>query len=88
MSGEMSDSPKFWSLKTGLLAMALAPLFAISPYIFGALLSVAFCGPDANEGNCAWAALPWFMFFTIPAAAVLFITGVVILIGSFVKRKN
>ena len=83
-----SNPRQFWSLKTGLLAMALAPLFAISPYIFGALLSVAFCGPDANEGNCAWAALPWFMFFTIPAAAVVFITGVVILIVSLVKRKN
>ena len=83
-----SNPRQFWSLKTGLLAMALAPLFAISPYIFGALLSVAFCGPDANEGHCAWAALPWFMFFTIPAAAVVFITGVVILIVSLVKRKN
>ena len=83
-----SNPRQFWSLKTGLLAMALAPLFAISPYIFGALLSLAFCGPDANEGNCAWAALPWFMFFTIPAAAVVFITGVVILIGSLVKRKK
>lgn len=77
----------FWSMKTGLLAMALAPLFAVSPYIFGALLSVVFCGPDANEGNCGWAALPWFMFFTIPAAAVMFIAGLVILIVSIVKKR-
>lgn len=74
-------------MKTGLLAMALAPLFAVSPYIFGALLSVVFCGPDANEGNCGWAALPWFMFFTIPAAAVMFIAGLVILIVSIVKKR-
>jgi len=49
---------------------------------------VAFCGPDANEGNCAWAALPWFMFFTIPAAALIFIAGVVVLIVSLVRRKG
>ena len=67
--------------------MALAPLFAVSPYIFGALLSVVFCGPDANEGNCGWAALPWFMFFTVPAAAVMFIAGFVILIVSIIKKR-
>lgn len=67
--------------------MALAPLFAISPYVFGAFLSVVFCGPDANEGNCGWAALPWFMFITIPAAVVMFIAGFVILIVSIVKKR-
>ena len=82
----MSESRKFWTAKNGLLIMALSPLFAVSPYIFGALLSLAFCGPDANEGNCAWAALPWFMFFTIPIAAVMFIVGLVTLIISLAKK--
>lgn len=75
------------SVKTGLVAMVLAPLFAISPFILGAFMSVIFCGPDANEGNCGWAALPWFMFFTIPIAAFVFIAGLVILIVSIVKKR-
>ena len=60
----MSSSPGIWRVRTGLLAIALAPLLAISPFIAGAFLSVIFCAPDANEGNCKWAALPWFMFFS------------------------
>lgn len=75
-----------WSVKTGALAMLVSPLVAIAPYVAGAFLSVVFCGPDANEGNCAWAAMPWFMFFTIPAAAVLFLVGLVIFIVSLAKK--
>lgn len=66
--------------------MLLAPLLAVSPFLAGALLSLAFCGPDANEGNCGWAALPWFMFLTIPLGALMFIAGVVIVIVSLVKK--
>lgn len=75
-----------WSVKTGAIAMLVSPLVAIAPYVAGAFLSVVFCGPDANEGNCGWAALPWFMFFTIPAAAVLFLVGLVIFIVSLAKK--
>ena len=82
----MKKQSSIWRAKTGFLVLALAPLFAASPYIFGAFLSLVFCGPDANEGNCAWAALPWFMFFTVPAAAVMFIGGLIILIVSIVKK--
>lgn len=66
--------------------MLIAPLFAVSPFIAGAFLSVVFCGPDANEGNCGPAALPWFMFFTIPAGALMFIVGLVILLVSLAKK--
>ncbi len=84
MSG--SANGRFWTAKTGLLTMLLAPLLAVSPFLAGALLSLAFCGPDANEGNCGWAALPWFMFLTIPLGALMFIAGVVIVIVSLVKK--
>ena len=84
----MSSSPGIWRVRTGLLAIALAPLLAISPFIAGAFLSVIFCAPDANEGNCKWAALPWFMFFTIPAAALVFFAGLVVLIVALVRRKR
>jgi len=77
---------RFLSVKTGLIAMLLSPVLAVLPFIAGALLSRVFCGPDANEGNCGWAALPWFMFITIPAAALMFVTGFVVLIISLVKK--
>jgi hypothetical protein len=66
--------------------MLLSPVLAVLPFLAGALLSRVFCGPDANEGNCGWAALPWFMYYTIPAAAVMFVTGFVVLIISLVKK--
>lgn len=84
----MSKFKAHWavSVKTGLIAMALAPLFALAPFILGAFMSAIFCGPDANEGNCAWAALPWFMFITIPVGALMFLAGLVILIVSLAKK--
>ena len=85
MSGK--NEFKFLSVKTGLIAMLLSPVFAVLPFLAGALLSVVFCGPDANEGNCGWAVLPWFMFFTIPIAAFVFIAGLLILIVSIVKKR-
>lgn len=71
---ENQGKKPFWSVKTGALAMLVSPLVAIAPYVAGAFLSVVFCGPDANEGNCASAALPWLMFFTIPFGILMFIT--------------
>lgn len=79
---------KFLSVKTGLIAMLLSPVLAVLPFLAGALLSRVFCGPDANEGNCGWAALPWFMFFTLPAGFVLFVTGIIVLIISLVKKTG
>ena len=86
----MADSNRSSVLnpKTGLLAMVLSPVFAVMPFIAGAALSFVFCGSDANEGNCGWAALPWAMFITIPLAGLMFIAGLVILIVSLVKKSN
>ena len=79
---------KFLSVKTGLIAMLLAPVLAVFPLVAGIALARLLCGPDANEANCGWGVLPWFMFFTIPAAALMFITGFVLLIISLVKKRS
>lgn len=83
---ESQSKRSFWSVKTGALAMILSPLLAVAPFLAGALLSLVFCGADANEGNCAWAALPWFMFITIPVGALMFLAGLVIFIVSLAKK--
>ena len=71
---------------TGLVMTVLSPIFAVSPFLIALPLATLFCGPDANEANCGWAALPWYMFFTIPAAILMFVVGVVILVVALVKK--
>ena len=85
---ENQGKKSFWSVKTGVIAMLLAPLFALSPFIVAWPLARVFCGPDANEGNCGFAALPWLMILTLPAGALLFIVGLVVLIVSLAKKKD
>ena len=86
-------SPRYRSAqntwRTGLILLIASPLIAIAPIVI-ALIMVNTCpggAANANEGNCSWAALPWMMFMTVPAGAVLFIIGVVMMtIGS--TRKS
>lgn len=86
MSSELSPGKKPPNLiKIGLLVLLTSPILAILPYLAGALLSALLCGPDANEGNCAWAALPWFMFLTIPAAVVMVFVGIIMMLIGLVK---
>lgn len=85
---ENQGKKSFWSVKTGVIAMLLPPLFALSPFIVAWPLALVFCGPDANEGNCGFAALPWMMILTIPAGALMFIVGLVIFIVALVKKTN
>ena len=75
-------------LATGLTITALSPIFAVLPFLIALPFATLFCGPDANEANCGWAALPWFMFFTIPAAIVMFFVGVVITVIGIVKIRK
>jgi hypothetical protein len=77
---------KFLSVKTGLIAMLVAPVLAVLPLLAGLTLARLFCGPDANEANCGWGVLPWFTFYTAPAGFVLFVTGFVVLTISLVKK--
>ena len=70
---------------TGLVITGLSPIFAVSPFVIAYPLATLFCVPDANEANCGWAALPWFMFFTIPAAVVMLFVGLIITVIGIVK---
>ena len=70
--------------RAGCLVGWLGLLFGISPILIG-LTSVITCGPGANEGNCAAAAAPWFMFFTVPVG---FITGIVGIVVYFAAKKK
>ncbi|NBO25962.1 MAG: hypothetical protein EBU96_04070 [Actinobacteria bacterium] len=47
MSGK--NESKFLSVKTGLIAMLVAPVLAVLPLLSGLTLARLFCGPDANE---------------------------------------
>jgi hypothetical protein len=38
--------------------------------------------------SCAWGALPWFMFFTLPAGFVLFVTGIIVVIITLVQKTG
>ena len=61
---------------TAFMMVSLAPILAIAPYLIG-LIGSALTPGCTNEANCSWAALPWFMFATIPLGFVLVITGIV-----------
>jgi len=76
------------SVKTGALVMLLAPLLAVGPLLVGAAGAAVFCGPGANEANCGFGVLPWFMFYTIPAGALMFIVGLVVFTVALVKKIN
>ena len=77
---------KFLSVKTGLIAMLVAPVLAVLPLLAGLTLARVFCGPDANEANCGWGVLPWFTYYTAPAGILLFVAGFIILLISLVKK--
>jgi len=57
-----------------VLGFGLIIFFSLSPLILG-LIGSYFTelqtGEPCNESNCFWGAFPWYMFFTIPIAAVI-----------------
>ena len=66
-----------------LIIMSVSPLLAAGPFLIGIL--GASLTPGCNESNCAWGVLPWFSFFTAPAALILFIMA---LIQFFMGLRN
>ena len=80
------------SVKTGVLVMLLAPLLAVGPLLVGAAGAAVFCGSGANEANCGFAVVPWLMYLSIPAGALLFVVGLVVfivaLVMAVVKKTN
>jgi len=85
---ENQGKKSFWSVKTGVIAMLLAPLLAVAPLLIGAAGAAVFCGPGANEANCGFAVLPWMMLLTLPAGALMFIAGLIIFIVALAKKTN
>lgn len=65
--------------RTGMLLVAVGVIVALSPILLALVLIPLQCGgySNANEGNCGAAALPWFMFFSIPAGVVLVLIGII-----------
>ena len=77
---------KFLSVKTGLIAMLVALVIAILPFI-GIPLGFLFCGPDANEVSCAWGLPPLLLLLIFVQVGIyLFVAGFVVLIISLVKK--
>lgn len=72
------DKPSNLSLKIGLILVLLSPIVAILPWLFAIPLVFLLCEQPANEGNCGPAALPWFMFFTIPIGILMLLSGTAI----------
>jgi hypothetical protein len=70
---------------TALIFISSTPILAVSPFLIGMLGSWVTPG-CTNEANCGWAALPWFMFFTIPGGVVFFILGLIRFLGSLGNR--
>jgi len=66
--------------RNGLLVLAASPFVAFSPLIIGVAGATLFCGPDANEANCGFAALPWMLIASIPGSLVMAIVGLVMFI--------
>lgn len=67
--------------KSGKIFLISSPLIALSPILLSLILIPLTCGgfSGANEGNCGAAALPWFMFFSIPASILIAIGGAVVM---------
>ena len=79
---------KFLSVRTGLIAMLVAPVIALLPFI-GIPLGFLFCGPDANEVSCAWGLPPLLLLLTLVQVGLyLFVAGFVVLIISLVKKTG
>lgn len=70
---------------TALTVMSTSPILGVSPFLVGLVGSWLTPG-CTNEADCGWAALPWFMFFTIPASLVFFIIGLILFLVAFRHR--
>ena len=62
-------------LLTGLLAMS-----PILISMAGAWVTEYFTGQPCHEGNCIWGAFGWFFMITFPAAAVILLIGILLII--------
>ncbi len=85
-SGDVPSVPKDPTENAGCWVGWIGLFIGIAPIVFGLIGSIA-CGPSANESNCAAAAAPWLLFFSIPAGIVTGVVGIVIYIVAKTKKK-
>ncbi|MEN9692752.1 MAG: hypothetical protein RLZZ330_396 [Actinomycetota bacterium] len=65
----------------------VGPVIAVLPLFFGMIGSIG-CPQPANEGNCAAAAAPWLMFFTIPLGFIMGLAGLIIFTVSKISENK
>ena len=65
--------------------MSVSPLLAAGPFIVGIVGGTVF---GCTAYNCAWGVLPWFSFFTAPAALILFIMALIQFLMGLRNRLN
>jgi membrane glycosyltransferase len=76
--------------RTGWILLGSSFLIAVAPIVLALVLIPLTCGgfSGANEGNCGAAALPWFLFFTVPAGFISAIAGIVTLAIGYSKKPT
>ena len=87
-SPELRSAIAIWRI--GLVLTISSIPIAFSPAIIAAIMVNTCPGgwSGANEGNCGWAALPWFLIISVPFGILTFLAGLIVLIyGSSRKAK-
>jgi hypothetical protein len=79
-----NGAPRKNGLNPGCFVGFVALAIAIAPIVLGLLGSIT-CPQPANEGNCAAAAAPWFLFFTLPFG---FILGIISIVLYFIEARK
>jgi len=69
------------TIRTGWIMLIASIPVAVSPILLALVLIPLTCGgfSGANEGNCGAAALPWFLFMSVPFGILLAIAGAIVL---------
>lgn len=74
--------------RIGLGLVIASPLIALSPILIALVMVQIDCPNGANEGNCSWAALPWFLFFSIPFSVLLGSIGAVVMFMGLARKSK
>lgn len=75
----MTDKPARSRKKSAVVLLCVAIVVAVSPMIV-AMIAVRISPECTVEPNCAAGALAYFIVLTVPIGAVVFITGLVMLL--------
>jgi len=72
----------------GLLIIGFIAICPIIISILGSWISELVTKEPCHEGNCSWATIGWFFFFTFPLAGFLFFVFLIIVIVDVVKMTT